>query len=84
MKHIAGEDHPDTPGMMHNLASMYQAQGKIAAAAALQEQVLEKRKHILSDDHPDTLASMNDLALMRQLLRAEHRDNSEGSRHHPI
>ena len=83
-KHILSDAHPDTLGTMHSLALTYQAQGKIATAAGLQEQVLEKRKHILSNDHPDTLASMNDLTLMQQLLRAEHPDNTEGSRDHPI
>jgi tetratricopeptide (TPR) repeat protein len=48
---------------MHALALTYQAQGRKADAARIQEEVLEKRRRILGEEHPDTLAAMHDLAL---------------------
>ena len=47
---------------MHSLALIYQAQGRNADAASIQEGVLEKRKQILGEEHPDTLTTMHDLA----------------------
>jgi hypothetical protein len=51
---------------MHNLASTYQAQGRNADAATIQEQVLEKRKRIQGEEHPHTLTAMHNLALTYQ------------------
>ena len=38
---------------MNNLAWTYREQGKTVEAAALQEEVLKKRKRILGYKHPD-------------------------------
>jgi len=48
--------------VMNNLANTYRDQGGTGEAAALQEEVLQKRRRILGEEHPDTLASMNNLA----------------------
>ena len=48
---------------MNNLALTYSDQGRTGEAAALQEEVLQKRRRILGEEHPDTLRSMNNLAL---------------------
>ena len=61
-----GDDHPDTLSAMHALALTYQAQGRNADAAEMQEQVLKKGRKILGDDHPDTLSAMHALALTYQ------------------
>jgi len=55
---ILGVEHPDTLRSMNNLAATYRDQGRRAEAAALQEEVLEKRRRILGVEHPDTLRSM--------------------------
>ncbi len=47
---------------MNNLASGYQAAGKLDKALPLFEETLALRKSKLGPDHPDTLASMNNLA----------------------
>ena len=47
---------------MHALALTYQAQGRNADAAKIQEEVLEKRKRILGEEHPHTLTTMHALA----------------------
>jgi len=60
---ILGAEHPDTLTSMNNLASTYWAQGRMAEAAALQEEVLEKHRRILGAEHPDMLTSMGNLAL---------------------
>ena len=59
---ILGAEHPDMLTSMGNLASCYRAQGRTAEAAALEEEVLEKRRRILGAEHPDTLTSMGNLA----------------------
>ena len=41
---ILGVEHPDTLRSMNNLAATYRDQGRRAEAAALQEEVLEKRR----------------------------------------
>ena len=43
-RRISGEEHPDTLGAMHTLASTYQAQGRNVDAAKIQEEVLEKQQ----------------------------------------
>jgi len=60
---ILGSEHPDTLRSMGNLALTLQAQGDLAGARKLEEQVLEIRRRILGDEHPDTLTSMNNLAM---------------------
>ena len=57
-----GENHPDTVGIMSNLANAYNRQGKYSDAEDLHKQCLDKRKVILGENHPDTLISMNSLA----------------------
>ena len=39
---------------MSNLAATLRAQGDLAGARALQEQVLEARRRVLGEEHPDT------------------------------
>jgi len=45
-----------------NLASTLKAQGDLAGARALQEQVLVLRRKIQGEEHPDTLTSKGNLA----------------------
>jgi hypothetical protein len=59
---ILGAEHPETLTSMNNLAVTYGDQGRTAEAAALKEEVLEKRRRILGAEHPDTLTSMTNLA----------------------
>ena len=61
-RRILGEEHPDTLASMSDLAIIYRVQGRTGEAAALQEEVLQKRRRILGEEHPDTLRSMNNLA----------------------
>ena len=58
-----GADHPDTLTSMNNLATGYQAAGKLDLALPLFEETLKLRKAKLGPDHPDTLTSMNNLAV---------------------
>jgi eukaryotic-like serine/threonine-protein kinase len=48
---------------MNQLATAYQAAGKLGLALPLCEETLTLRKVKLGPDHPDTLASMNNLAM---------------------
>ena len=48
------------------LALIYQAQGRNAEAASIQEDVLAKQKRIMGDNHPHTLTSMHALAITYQ------------------
>jgi hypothetical protein len=47
---------------MNNLAITLRAQGDLAGAQALQEQVVAVSRRVLSEEHPNTLTSMNNLA----------------------
>ena len=53
----------DTLGAMLNLAGMLYAQGDLAGARQLEEQVLAARRQLLGEKHPDTLTAMLNLAL---------------------
>jgi serine/threonine protein kinase/lipopolysaccharide biosynthesis regulator YciM len=75
-----GLDHPDTLQSKHNLARLYQEQGKYGRAESLFREVLQARTAKLGDDHPSTLETKNNLALVyydqEQYDRAEalHRE----------
>ena len=55
------EDYRTLTGM-NNLASTYDALGRMKEAAALHETVLEAGQRTWGGEHPDTLMSMNNLA----------------------
>ena len=59
---LLGGDHPATLNSMNNLAETLRSQGDLAAARALQEQVLATRRRLLGPDHSSTLTSMNNLS----------------------
>ena len=59
-----GEEHPGTLTLMGHLASTLDAQGDLAGARELGEQVLAVRRRTLGDEHPHTLIAMNNLASM--------------------
>jgi hypothetical protein len=46
---------------MHNLAGLYNSQGKYEKAESMYVDCLEKSKAVLGDMHPDTLTSMSNL-----------------------
>jgi len=56
-------EHPDTVNAMNNLAETLRAQGDLAGARGLHEQVLGLSRRVLGVEHPNTLRSMNNLAL---------------------
>lgn len=65
-RRLLGEDHPETLTSMHNLAWIYQGQGRWEEAEGFETRVLETRERILGKEHPDTLNSMSNLALTYQ------------------
>src|SRR5579862_1180890 len=62
-KRVLGAEHPDTLTSLHELAVLYNYQGRYAPAETLFKQVLEDRRRILGRYHKDTLAVMSDLGL---------------------
>ncbi len=56
------DGHADLATNMNNLASLYQAQGKYAAAEALLKDALGMRKRLFKGDHPKVALSLNNLA----------------------
>ena len=49
---------------MNNLVGTLNAQGDLAGARRLQDQVMQARTCVLGEEHPDTLTSMNNLAVL--------------------
>jgi tetratricopeptide (TPR) repeat protein len=62
-RRILGSEHPCTLASMNNLAETLRAQGDIAEARKIQEEVLEITRRIRGSEHPNTLISMSNLAL---------------------
>jgi len=50
--------------VISSLARTLCDQGKLEEAAAMQREVLEKRRQILGEEHPDTLMATNKLAII--------------------
>jgi len=61
---VLGKEHPDTLASVHNLAALYQAQGRYSEAEPLYKRALEAYERVLGKGHPDTLASVNNLAAL--------------------
>ena len=59
-----GPDHPDVATILHNLASLYHAQGRYADAEPLYKRSLAIMEKALGPDHPDVATSLNNLALL--------------------
>jgi serine/threonine protein kinase/tetratricopeptide (TPR) repeat protein len=57
-----GPDHPQTLGIMHNLALAYQDAGKLDLAEPLYQETLDLTIGRLGPDDPSTLTTMNNLA----------------------
>jgi hypothetical protein len=57
-----GKEHPNTLTAMNNLAGTLYAQGDLAGARKLQEQVLEASARLLGKEHSYTLTAILNLA----------------------
>jgi tetratricopeptide (TPR) repeat protein len=62
IEQVLGETHPDTLGARNNLASAYQAAGRLNEAITLYERILADVEQVLGETHPDTLATRSNLA----------------------
>jgi Tetratricopeptide repeat len=58
-----GRDAPETLAALSRKAQAQFQSGEYRAAAAIDEEVLSRRRRILDDGHPDTLEAMDDLAV---------------------
>ncbi len=63
---LLGADHPNTLTSRNNLASAYQAAGRVSEAIPLFERALADCERLLGADHPDTLTSRNNVAYSYQ------------------
>ena len=59
---LSGPENPGTLTAMNNLALTLRAQGDLAGARGLQDQVLTLSRRLLGPEHPDTRTAMNNLA----------------------
>jgi tetratricopeptide (TPR) repeat protein len=59
---ILGDTHPDTLTSRNNLATAYQAAGRLDQAIPLYERTLNDQQRIKGDAHPSTLSARNNLA----------------------
>ena len=65
-KRVRGLQHPDTLAARADLASSYEALGRLVEAEELAAQNLETRKKVLGPEHVDTVTSMADLASLHE------------------
>ncbi len=66
-----GKDHPDVAASLNNLATLYEAQGKYAAAEPLYKRSLGIWEKALGKDHPDVATALTNLA---GLYKAQGKD----------
>jgi nephrocystin-3 len=59
---VLGKEHPQTLGIVNNLALCLCALGDAAGALPLCRRALESSERVLGKEHPDTLTSVNNLA----------------------
>ncbi len=59
---VLGPEHPDTLGILQNLAITLKAQGDFAGARERYERALAARERLLGPEHPDTLSTLQNLA----------------------
>jgi len=57
-------DHPDTLGVVYNMASIFSHQGKHGKALEWFGRVLAAEEKVLGVDHPDTLTTVSSMALV--------------------
>ena len=62
-----GPDHPEVGTSLNNLALLYQAQGRYAAAEPLYKRSLKIGETALGPGHPDVATSLNNLAELYQV-----------------
>jgi tetratricopeptide (TPR) repeat protein len=61
-----GVEHLNTLTSLHNLAALYQAQGRYGEAEPLFQKTLQLHEKILGSEHPHTLISLHSLAFLYQ------------------
>jgi len=59
-----GPEHPDTAGILNNLALLLHEQGDLAGVLPLYERALAVREKALGPEHPATASSLNNLAAL--------------------
>ena len=62
-RRVLGEEHPDTLGVMNNLAVTYVDAGKYDEAEELYMRLVAAKSRVLGREHPSTLLSMNALGV---------------------
>jgi tetratricopeptide (TPR) repeat protein len=62
-RRVLGEEHPDTLGVMNNLAVTYVDAGKYDDAEQLYMKLVAAKARVLGQDHPSTLLSLNALGV---------------------
>jgi tetratricopeptide (TPR) repeat protein len=67
-RRLLGEEHPDVATSLHNLANLYESQGRYAEAEPLSLQALEIAERQLGVNHPNTIIFRKSL----QSLREQH------------
>ena len=73
-RRVLGAEHPDTLTSMNNLAATLRAQGDLAGARGLQEQVLDLSRRVLGAEHPHT--SVSAFNLFGTLLQANEPESA--------
>ncbi len=59
-----GPEHPDTAGLLNNLAELYRAQSRYEAAEPLYKRSLAIIEKALDPEHPHVATSLNNIALL--------------------
>jgi CHAT domain-containing protein len=63
---LLGENHPDIPTSLNNLALLYYSQGRYNEAELLTQRSLAIREKALGENHPLVATNLNNLALLYQ------------------
>lgn len=76
---VLGAEHPDSASTLHDLARLYQDQGKYDQAEPLFQKALEIREQQLGPEHPNTTTVRENYNALVKVMKQREKGNTDAS-----
>ena len=73
VRHVLGEDHPETLDSLNDMGFLLQKMGKLDEALPYYQEALEGMRRVLGDDHPSTLDAIGNMGTLLRSIRVHRR-----------